>query len=301
MGIKASDIKELRSITGAGMLDCKKALVKTEGDIDEAVKHLREKGLSKAAKKSGRVAAEGLVKIASNDSEAAIVEVNSETDFVAKNEDFINFVNKVATQALNSESKDIELFLEEKWLDDDSKKVKDVVTEKIATIGENINVRRFKKIKTDDNTVAKYIHGDGQIGVIIVIEGDSSDDLETAAKNIAMQVAATNPKYISREDVSDDYLASEKEVLKNQALNEGKPEHIVEKMVEGRLNKKLQEICLVDQAYVRDTDMTVEAYLKSVDSDAKIVNMVRFETGEGIEKKQENFADEVAKQIDDAK
>lgn len=297
MAITASMVKELREITGAGMMDCKKVLVEADGDMEAAVKLMREKGMAKAAKKAGRVAAEGLVKTVVKDGKAAIVEVNSETDFVSKNDAFVAFVENVANQALNSSADSIEVFMNEPWYLDETKDVQTVQTEHIAKIGENLTIRRFKTLDSKDNEVAEYTHGGGKIGVLVEIEGAKGEEVLEAARNIAMQVAATNPKYVSRDDVDQDFIKTETEVLTNQALNEGKPADIVEKMVKGRVQKMLKEVCLLDQPYVKDDDMTVAAYLKSVAPGAKIVNVVRFETGEGIEKAEDNFAEEVAKQV----
>ncbi len=297
MAVTAVAVKELREITGAGMMDCKKTLVETDGNIEEAIKLLREKGLAKAAKKAGRIAAEGLVKTFVDGDKASIVEVNSETDFVSKNDKFIEFVANVAKQAVQTKASNLEEFLAEAWHLDTTKTVKEIETEHIATIGENLNVRRFEVVDLTNKIVAEYIHGAGKIGVLVVVENASGDAIKEAAKNVAMQVAATNPKYISRDDVDQDFIDAETEVLTNQALNEGKPANIVEKMVKGRVQKMLKEVCLLDQPYVKDGDMTVASYLKSVDANAKIVQIVRFETGEGIEKKEENFAEEVAKQM----
>jgi elongation factor Ts len=297
MAVTASMVKELRARTGAGMMDCKKVLVETDGDMDAAIKLMREKGMAKAAKKAGRVAAEGLVKTVVIDGKAAIVEVNSETDFVSKNDSFVAFVENVAKQAVQTSSEDIDAFMAEAWHLDPSKDVKTVQTEHIAMIGENLNIRRFRVLNVGENAVAEYIHGGGKIGVLVEVEGANNEAVVEAARNIAMQVAATNPKYVSRDDVDQEYITTETEVLTNQALNEGKPANIVEKMVKGRIQKMLKEICLLDQPYVKDDDFTVSAYLKSVAAEAKIANVVRFETGEGIEKAEENFAEEVAKQI----
>ncbi|WP_105618025.1 translation elongation factor Ts [Vallitalea okinawensis] len=303
MAITASMVKELREKTGAGMMDCKKALNETNGDIEKAVEFLREKGLAAAAKKAGRVAAEGLVKTVVSDDHkvGAIVEVNSETDFVAKNEDFQVYVKEVAEQALNTKAANIDEFLSEAWSAEASKTVKDVLVEKVAKIGENLSIRRFEKI--DNNTVVvDYIHGGGRIGVLVELEcSEPNAAIFEMGKNVAMQVAAINPKYLSREQVSKEYIEKETEILKQQALNEGKPEAIVEKMVVGRLNKQLKEVCLLDQAYVKDGDLTVAKYIANTAKEAGVEvtlkNFVRFETGEGIEKKEENFAEEVARQI----
>jgi elongation factor Ts len=306
MAITAGMVKELRERTGAGMLDCKKALTENNGDIDKSIEFLREKGLAKAAKKAGRIAAEGLVsaEISEDGKVGSIVEVNSETDFVAKNEQFQTYVKEVVNQVAKTTASDIDAFLEEKWLQDDSKTVKEVLTEKISVIGENLNIRRFEKATADKGFVESYIHGGGRIGVLIQVETDTVNDaVKECAKNIAMQIAAISPKYISRDEVSDEYVESEKSILKQQAMNENpdKPEQIIEKMIIGRLNKQLKEVCLLDQQYVKDGDLTVAKYVESVakeiGSSVSIKRFVRFETGEGIEKKEENFAEEVAKQI----
>lgn len=294
MAITASMVKELRTRTGAGMMDCKKVLVETDGDMDAAIKLMREKGMAKAAKKAGRVAAEGLVKTCVIDGKAAIVEVNSETDFVSKNDSFVAFVENVAKQAVQTKADSIENFMSEAWHLDTAKDVQTVQTEHIALIGENLNIRRFDVIDLEGKAVAEYIHGGGKIGVLVAIEGAAGDAVVEAARNIAMQVAATNPKYVSSADVDQEYIATETEVLTNQALNEGKPANIVEKMVAGRIKKMLKEICLLDQPYVKDDEFTVSSYLKSIDANATIAQVIRFETGEGIEKKEENFAAEVA-------
>lgn len=305
MAITASMVKELRERTGAGMLDCKKALTETNGDIDKSIEFLREKGLAKAAKKAGRIAAEGLVtaKISEDGKSAAIVEVNSETDFVAKNEIFQKFVDDVINQVINTNASDIDEFLKESWALDTSKTVNEVLTEKISVIGENLNIRRFEKVSTD-GYIESYIHGGGRIGVLVEMETDTVNDaVKECAKNVAMQIAAIAPKYVSRDEVSDDYVENEKNILKQQAMNENpdKPEQIIEKMIIGRLNKQLKEVCLLDQQYVKDGDLTVAKYIESVakeiGSKLAIKKFVRFETGEGIEKKEENFAEEVAKQI----
>jgi elongation factor Ts len=297
MAITAAMVKELRERTGAGMMDCKKVLVEANGDMDAAVKLMREKGMAKAAKKAGRIAAEGLVKTVVENGKAAIVEVNSETDFVSKNDSFVAFVENVAKHAIQSGAANTEEMMNEPWFLDTTKTVETIQKEHIATIGENLNIRRFQVLNLGENVVAEYIHGGGKIGVLVEIAGGAGDAVVEAGRNIAMQVAATNPKYVSRDDVDQDFIDSETEVLTTQALNEGKPANIVEKMVKGRIQKMLKEVCLLDQPYVKDDDMTVAGYLKSVAADAKIVNVVRFETGEGIEKAEENFAEEVAKQI----
>ena len=298
MEVTTAMVKELRERTGAGILACKNALVECGGDMDKAVDALRERGEAQAVKKSGRIAAEGIVMAeVKDDKNAAIVEVNSETDFVAKNEKFQTFVKSVLEQVYASDAVDVDELMNDKLLSDPSKTLKEELVSQIATIGENITVRRFARIKSD-NLVVAYIHGGGRIGVLVEAEAENNDANKEALKNVAMQIAALSPKYVSRDDVDSDYLAHETEVLTAQAKNENpnKPDNIIEKMIQGRLNKELKEVCLLDQAYVKDPDMNVAAYLKSV-GDIKVANFVRFETGEGLEKKQENFAEEVAKQM----
>ena len=304
MAVTASMVKELRELTGAGMMDCKKALNETNGNMDEAIEYLRKNGEAKAVKKAGRIAAEGIVMAeVKDDKTAAIVEVNSETDFVAKNADFQAFVKAVVDQAIASESKDMDAFMAEAWNEDASKTVKDVLTEKISVIGENLSIRRFEKIVSDGCVVA-YIHGGGRIGVLVEAETDVvNDEIKTCLKNVAMQVAAMSPKYVSREEVSQEYIDHEKEILLAQAKleNPNKPENIIEKMIIGRLNKEMKEICLLDQVYVQDGDLTVAKYVEKVakenGANMTVKKFVRFETGEGIEKKEEDFAAEVAKQM----
>lgn len=305
MAVTAQMVKELREMTGAGMMDCKKALTETNGDIEKAVDYLRENGMAKAAKKAGRIAAEGIsfVKLSEDWKYAVAVEVNSETDFVAKNEEFRTFVSEVADQILASGAKDVDALLAEAWTKDSSSTVEQVLASKIATIGENIKIRRFVKLESA-GAVAAYDHMNGKIGVLVNAEADGANEkVITVLKDVAMQVAALNPKYVSREEVDQEYIAHETEVLKTQATleNPGKPENIIEQMVKGRLAKELREICLLDQAFVKDGDLTVGQYLekmsKELGSNITVKSFVRFETGEGIEKKQENFADEVAKQM----
>ena len=304
MAVTASMVKELRELTGAGMMDCKKALNETNGNMDEAIEYLRKNGEAKAVKKAGRIAAEGIVMAeVKDDKTAAIVEVNSETDFVAKNADFQAFVKAVVDQAIASESKDMDAFMAEAWNEDASKTVKDVLTEKISVIGENLSIRRFEKIVSDGCVVA-YIHGGGRIGVLVEAETDVvNDEIKTCLKNVAMQVAAMSPKYVSREEVSQEYIDHEKEILLAQAKleNPNKPENIIEKMIIRRLNKEMKEICLLDQVYVQDGDLTVAKYVEKVakenGANMTVKKFVRFETGEGIEKKEEDFAAEVAKQM----
>ena len=304
MAVPASMVKELRELTGAGMMDCKKALNETNGNMDEAIEYLRKNGEAKAVKKAGRIAAEGIVMAeVKDDKTAAIVEVNSETDFVAKNADFQAFVKSVVDQAIASESKDMDAFMAEAWNEDASKTVKDVLTEKISVIGENLSIRRFEKIVSDGCVVA-YIHGGGRIGVLVEAKTDVvNDEIKACLKNVAMQVAAMAPKYTSREEVSQEYIDHEKEILLAQAKleNPNKPENIIEKMIIGRLNKEMKEICLLDQVYVQDGDLTVAKYVEKVakenGANMTVKKFVRFETGEGIEKKEEDFAAEVAKQM----
>lgn len=309
MAITAAMVKELREMTGAGMMDCKKALGETNGDMDAAVEFLRKNGQAKAEKKASRIAAEGLCRVVTDgDQKAAIVEVNSETDFVAKNEDFQAYVEAVAQQALTSDAADLDAFLAEKWNLDESKTVKDALTDKIAVIGENLTIRRFAKVTAENGFVVSYVHAGGRIGVIVEAECEKvCDEAKEACTNLAMQIAAMNPKYISDADVDADYLAHEREILMAQIMNDPKesqkPEKVIEGMIKGRLNKELKEICLLDQVYVKAEDgkQPVGKYVESVakENNAKITikGFVRWETGEGIEKREENFAEEVAKQM----
>lgn len=308
MAITASMVKELREMTGAGMMDCKKALTETDGNMDEAVEYLRKKGQAKAEKKAGRIAAEGLCTVVVEGNTAAVVEVNSETDFVAKNDTFKDYVKAVANQALKSDAADIDAFMAEKWSEDTSKTVQEALVEKIAVIGENLKIRRFQKVVEDKGCVVSYIHGGGRIGVIVDAETSVvNDEVKEALTNIAMQIAALYPKYVSRDEISADYIAHEKEILlaqiKNDPKESQKPEKVINGMIEGRISKELKEICLVDQVYVKAEDgkQSVGKYLESVSkavgADIKIKQFVRFETGEGIEKKEEDFAAEVAKQM----
>ncbi len=308
MAITASMVKELREMTGAGMMDCKKALNETNGDMDAAVEFLRKNGQAKAEKKAGRIAAEGIVKtVVRDDKVASIVEVNSETDFVAKNADFQEFVEAVANQAADSDAADMDTFMAEAWAAEPDKTVKDALVGKIAVIGENLNIRRFEKIVTD-GCVVSYIHGGGRIGVLVEADTDVvNDEIKTCLKNVAMQVAAMSPKYVSREEVPQDFMDHEKEILLAQAKKENeesakpKPDNILEKMIVGRLNKEMKEICLLDQTYVQDSDLTVGKYVEKVakenGANVTVKKFIRFETGEGIEKKKEDFAAEVAAQM----
>lgn len=303
MEITASMVKELREKSNAGMMDCKKALKETDGNMEKAIDVLREKGLSQASKKSGRIAAEGLTTafISEDGKKGVVLEVNSETDFVAKNEEFKAFVAETAKIIIDKVPADIEALKATQYLAE-GKTVQDVLTEKIAKIGENMSVRRFKVEEVSNGAVVGYIHAGGKISVIVALEseGDKSA-LEELGKDLAMQVAAMNPKYISRDDVDAEYIAHEKEILIHQALNEGKPQNIVEKMVEGRLNKELKEVCLLEQAFVKDGDLTVSKVISNtaakLGKEIKIAGVQRFEVGEGLEKKEENFAEEVAKQM----
>lgn len=309
MAITAAMVKELREMTGAGMMDCKKALNETNGNMDEAVEFLRKNGQAKAEKKASRIAAEGLCTVVSKDDKtAAVVEVNSETDFVAKNETFQEFVKAVANQAVNSDAADMDAFMAEAWVEDASKTVNDALVEKVAVIGENLKIRRFEKVVAENGCVASYVHGGGRIGVIVEAETEVVNDaVKEALVNLAMQIAALNPKYVSRAEVSADYIAHEKEILLAQIMNDPKesqkPEKVINGMIEGRISKELKEVCLVDQVYVKAEDgkQTVGKYLEEVSKAAgcavSIKRFVRFETGEGLEKKQEDFAAEVAAQM----
>lgn len=289
--ISAKLVKELREKTGAGMMDCKKALTETDGDIDKAIDYLREKGIAKAAKKADRIAAEGLVHVETKGNDAVIVEINSETDFVARNEEFQELVKEIANQVLDTKAETVEALMETTL--PNGKSVDERIKEAISTIGEKLSVRRFAiRTKTDNDAFGAYLHMGGRIGVLTVVEGSTDEE---AARDVAMHIAAINPKYVSSEQVSEEEINHEREVLKQQALNEGKPENIVEKMVEGRLRKYLQEICAVDQDFVKNPDVTVEAFLKT--KGGKLVDFVRYEVGEGMEKREENFADEVKGQM----
>ena len=310
MAITAAQVKELRELTGAGMMDCKKALAATEGDMDKAVEFLREKGLATAQKKASRVAAEGLCKtlVAEDGKKAVVVEVNAETDFVAKNEKFQNYVAEVAAQALNTTAADIEAFLAEPWAADTTKTVKEALAAQVAVIGENMQIRRFAQVVEENGFVASYVHMGGKIGVLVDIESDVvNDDVKEMAKNIAMQIAALKPKYTNRSEISEDYIAHEKEILLAQIMNDPKesqkPEKVIQGMINGRINKELKEICLLDQVYVKAEDgkqsvaKYVEEVAKANGAKISVKGFVRYETGEGIEKKEENFAEEVAKQM----
>ena len=287
--MNTSLIKELRDLSGAGLMDCKKALEASNNDIDEAIDYLRKKGISKAAKKADRVAAEGLSTVVIDGNNASIVEVNCETDFVAKNEKFVNLVNKIAELIVKSDVKTME---EAMSLSTEEGTLNDTIVNFTATIGEKISFRRFARLsKTDSQNFGSYIHMGGRIAVLTLLEGAD----EETAKDVSMHAAAMRPSYVKREDVPAEEVERETSVLKEQAMNEGKPAEIAEKMVNGRINKFYKEICLEEQDFVKDSDMTVGAFVKS--KNGSIVNMVRFEVGEGIEKKEENFAEEVAAQM----
>lgn len=361
--ITAAMVKELREQTGAGMMDCKKALTKTNGNFEEAVEELKKSGAAKAVKKASRIAAEGITKVAKDgDKIAAVVEVNSETDFVAKNEKFQNYVEAVAKQALKSNAKNMDEFMAESWIDDASKSVNDVLVEMIAVIGEKLSIRRFEKVEAKNGFVVTYVHGGGKISVVVEAEtANVNDASKEALVNIAMQIAAMNPQYIDKAEITSEELAKMREITIDSALNDpatlpkpilnklideavanktwseediaiyqkqkeennlnnlfnflskaaiatlaqaalaGKEAYLAEKMfsgvVDGRVNKQIKEICLLEQAYVKDDKLSVAAYLKSVDPTLKIAKYVRYETGEGLEKKNEDFAAEVAAQL----
>ena len=310
MAVTAKLVKELREMTGAGMMDCKKALTATDGDMDKAVEFLREKGLATAQKKAGRIAAEGIVmlKVAEDSKKAVAVEVNAETDFVAKNEKFQAYVAQVAEQALETEAADIDAFLAETWKFDTTKTVNEALAGQVAVIGENMKIRRFQKVEETEGFVASYTHMGGKIGVLVDVVTDVvNDEIKEMAKNVAMQIAALNPKYTNRSEVSEEYIAHEKEILMAQIQNDPKesqkPEKVIQGMISGRINKELKEICLLDQVYVKAEDgkQSVEKYVAEVakanGANVTIKGFVRYETGEGIEKKEEDFAAEVAKQM----
>ena len=310
MAVTAGMVKELREMTGAGMMDCKKALAATDGDMDKAVEFLREKGLAGAAKKAGRIAAEGVVVTAltADEKKAVVVEVNAETDFVAKNEKFQTYAADVAAQALKTTAADMDAFMAEKWEKDPTLTVKEALSSQISIIGENMNIRRFEKVTEENGFVASYIHAGGKIGVLVDVETDVVNDaIKEMAKNVAMQAAALKPQYTTRAEVDADYISREKEILLAQIMNDPKesqkPQKVIDGMINGRINKELKEICLMDQTYVKAEDgkQTVSAYVAQVakENNAKVAvkKFVRFETGEGMEKKEEDFAAEVAKQM----
>ena len=290
--VTAQLVKELREKTGSGMMDCKKALMETNGDMERAAELLREKGITKAAKKSDRIAAEGLVYCYLSDDKkvGVVLEVNAETDFVAKNEEFRTFVANTAKQIAVKSPKDVQDLLAEKSIDDSSKTIQEILTDKIATIGENMSIRRFERFESN-GLIETYTHGDGKIGVLVDFAKGNSE----VAKDVCMQIAAARPEYLNREAVPEDAVAHEMEILKAQAMNEGKPEQIAEKIVQGRIGKFYSEICLVEQEFVKNPDIKISELLKQ--NDAEIVRFARFEKGEGLQKREENFAEEVAKQI----
>ena len=310
MAVTAAMVKELREMTGAGMMDCKKALAATDGDMDKAVEFLREKGLAGAAKKAGRIAAEGIVDtaITEDGKKAVVVEVNAETDFVAKNATFQAYVADVAAQALTTSAKDMDEFFAEKWAKDETLTVKEALSSQISIIGENMNIRRFEQVEEQNGFVASYIHAGGKIGVLVDVETDVVNDaIKEMAKNVAMQAAALKPMYTSRDEVSADFIEHEKSILLAQIQNDpkeaSKPEKVIQGMIQGRINKEMKEICLLDQVYVKAEDgkQSVAQYVAEVAkaNGAKVAvkKFVRFETGEGMEKKNEDFAAEVAAQM----
>ena len=308
--VTAKMVKDLREMTGAGMMDCKKALAATDGDMDKAVEFLREKGLAGAEKKAGRIAAEGIVDttMTADEKKAVIVEVNAETDFVAKNAKFQAYVAQVAAQALTTTAADMDAFMDEKWAADESLTVKEALSSQISIIGENMSIRRFKQVTEENGFVASYIHAGGRIGVLLDVQTDVVNDaVKEMAKNVCMQVAALNPKYTSRNEVSADFIEHEKSILMAQIQNDpkeaSKPEKVIQGMIQGRINKEMKEICLLDQVYVKAEDgkQSVAQYVAQVakenGANIELKSFVRFETGEGLEKKEENFAEEVANQM----
>ena len=298
--VTAQMVKELREATGAGMMDCKKALIETDGDMDKAVDYLREQGIMKQQKKAGRIAAEGLVRLsfADGNKQAAVIEVNSETDFVAKNPEFVEFVEALADKALNETAGSVEEFM---GLSYEAGTVAEALTEKVAKIGENLNIRRFEKCATPGVVYTGYIHGGGRIGVLVGIETEATcDEIETVGKDVAMQIASMRPQFLNETEVDQDWLESEKKIAREQLLNEGKKEELLDKIIPGKIKALLKEVCLLDQKFVKNGDITVGQYVeeeaKKLGKDMKVVEMVRYEVGEGIEKKEEDFAAEVAAQ-----
>lgn len=301
MAVTAALVKELRERTGAGMMDCKKALVETDGDIEKSIDYLREKGIMKAQKKAGRIAAEGLVRVAFGEGNktASIVEVNSETDFVAKNEEFIEFVEDLAKEVLVKGNMPMEQFMAEPFGEGT---VQETLTAKVAKIGENLSIRRFAKVEEDGVVYVGYTHGGGRIGVIVGIKTDAAaDEIAAVGKDVAMQVASMNPKFVNEDGVDPEYLENEKKILTEQVLNEGKKPEMVERIVAGKIKKELKEVCLLDQPFVKDGDVSVQQYVanaaKEIGKDMEVVSMIRYEVGEGIEKKEDDFAAEVAAQV----
>ena len=301
MAVTAALVKELRERTGAGMMDCKKALVETDGDIEKAIDYLREKGIMKAQKKAGRIAAEGLVRVAFGEGNktASIVEVNSETDFVENNEEFIEFVEDLAKEVLVKGNMPMEQFMAEPFGEGT---VQETLTAKVAKIGENLSIRRFAKVEEDGVVYVGYTHGGGRIGVIVGIKTDAAaDEIAAVGKDVAMQVASMNPKFVNEDGVDPEYLENEKKILTEQVLNEGKKPEMVERIVAGKIKKELKEVCLLDQPFVKDGDVSVQQYVanaaKEIGKDMEVVSMIRYEVGEGIEKKEDDFAAEVAAQV----
>src|SRR5690554_107541 len=290
------DIKELRERTGAGVMDCKKALEENNNDVEAAVEYLREKGMAAAAKKAGRIAAEGKVNVLINDAKkkGIITEINSETDFVAKNEKFQSLVSDISTHLMESKLNEVEEVLEEEWYRDNSKDVNTIIKESIAEIGENINLRRFERYETDD-FLQGYIHLGGKIGVLVELNAEYNEDNQRVAKDIAMHIAASNPGYINREEVEDEVISKERSIYREQMLNEGKPEHIIDKIVDGKMDKFYSQVCLLEQEFIRDTDITVGQLLK--EKGIMVSKFTRYELGEGIEKKEEDFAEEVMREV----
>lgn len=302
MAITAQMVKELRAMTGAGMMDCKSALTETDGDMTKAAELLREKGIASAAKKAGRVAAEGLVKIAFSEdgSKGSIIEVNSETDFVAKNQEFRDFVDSLAVKVLDEGDKDMEAFLSLDF--ENGETVKSALQNKVAKIGENLNIRRFHRDAAPDCKYAGYLHGNGRIGVIVGFETKATaDGIAVLGKDLAMQVASMNPMFLDESKVDPEYIANEKKVMAQQVLNEGKKPEMVDKIVEGKIKKEIKEICLLEQKFVKNSDITVKQYVeevaKELGEEIKVSSMVRYEVGEGLEKREECFLEEVMKQM----
>ncbi len=301
MAVTAALVKELRERSGAGMMDCKKALVQTDGDIEKAIDYLRENGIMKAQKKAGRIAAEGLVRVAFGEGNktAAIVEVNSETDFVAKNEEFVEFVENLADEVLAKGNMPMEQFMAEPFTDGT---VQETLTAKVAKIGENLSIRRFAKVEEEGVVYTGYTHGGGRIGVIVGIKTDATaEEIAAVGKDVAMQVASMNPKFVNEAGVDPEYLESEKKILTEAVLNEGKKPEMVERIVAGKIKKELKEVCLLDQPFVKNSDFSVQQYVenaaKELGKSMEVVSMVRYEVGEGIEKKEDDFAAEVAAQV----
>ena len=306
--ITSQMVKELREMTQAGMMDCKKALVEADGDMDKAVEWLREKGLAAAAKKAGRIAAEGVVAsyITDDAKVGVVVEVNCETDFVAKTDNFINFSKNVAKHIALANPADVDALMSQKFVDDEAKTITDLVSDATVSIGEKISIRRFARYETDKGAVESYIHMGGKIGVLLLVENDNADTIandtfKTFYHDVALQIAAAKPSYVNKEEVPAENLAKEREILRAQALNEGKPEKIVDKMVDGRIQKYYKEVCLVEQPFVKDGDKSISQLTaevaKEIGANIKIVSFERFERGEGIEKRKDNFAEEIAAQM----